>query len=336
LNPVAINRTPLFTRGDLTNSTDVDVYTFVGPNDADDDDDQTITVRLQSAGVSLLSARVQVYFIEDDQEVEVANATANPDDGTTSINVSFDGDDEAGKRYYIRVLAADGTAFNVGQYALAVNFVEPNTTVPANLDAVLLNSTGSLSGAELANVLEFGSSQLLNVDTGANDRLRNATPLARNSTGVNETIGSFHRTNDIDFYRVTSPSTASNVLTVTAWPLVGDAVRPIVEVVNARGARIPADLIVNDQGVQMIEVRNIRPNTAYFVRVSNANTATGNYFLTTQFSNTGTTLESLSTGRFTNTNRTIENVQLLTETQQVFFNFTVNGSGLPAGAGVRV
>lgn len=336
LNPVAVNRTPLFTRGDLTTVNDVDVYTFTPPNDDDDDDDQKITVRLQSAGLSLLSARVQIYFIENGQEVEVANATANPNDAGSRIEVSFDADDESGKQYYIRVLAADGTAFNVGQYALAVNFVEPNTVIPSNLDAVLLNQTASLSGLELANLLEFGSSQLLNVDTGANDRLRSATLLPRQSTGINETIGSFHRWGDVDHYRIVSPATRTTSLAVTTWPLVGSAVQPMIELYSASGVRIATDTLVNDQGMQTIEARQISPNTSYVVRVLNGNAATGNYFLTTQFSKTSTTLETFASGRFTNATRTRTDVQLLTVSQQLFFNFTASGRGLPLGAGVRM
>jgi len=107
----------------------------------------TMTVNVQSAGLSLLRPDVTIY----DALGNVLNWSAAGEvfDGST-VSLSVTGV-TAGQTYYVQVMGADMTAFGTGKYALAVNMgtgAMPAVTLPGTLTA---NGTPLSGSGGLAN-----------------------------------------------------------------------------------------------------------------------------------------------------------------------------------------
>jgi hypothetical protein len=121
IDPTAL--TALATNLDLTSingcngsrtTTDVDYYTFTAPALTSG----TLTVQVQSAGLSLLAPTLTVYAA--DQITVLGSASGAGQYGTT-ISATVTGV-TPGQVFYVKVAGADTTALGSGLYALALNF----------------------------------------------------------------------------------------------------------------------------------------------------------------------------------------------------------------------
>lgn len=315
--------TVLLTTGDLTTSGDRDVYSFLslGPVGGND---HNITVKLQTAGVSLLAARITVYTRNPDgSEAEVANATMNPDEFTGgSTSVSFDANDGAGPvRYYVRVEKADGTAFDVGRYALGVSF----------------SGDDEAFEAEDLTLLPFGPRPvLINADGNRNDTLASATVLRPTSVSTvlpnsrYETEASLSTPADADFYRVIAPAgTGPRVLTVNTQALSDQAAAPMITLYSSAGVEVPAAVLANDSGLLTVQATGLTAGATYFARVTGA--GAGNYRLTADFGTTPSDVQTFAQGQVAG--------DAVTDTLYVaraqVMTFLVSAGG-PAGSGVRL
>lgn len=125
--------TALLTDRDITATSDLDYYTFTAPADTTG----TLTVRVQSSGLSLLSPLVRVY---DANQVEIGSASGLNEFGTT-LTVTVTGV-SAAQQFYVMVDGADNTAFGTGRYGLTLNFGGTDPSVP-------LPNTQTLNGSPL-------------------------------------------------------------------------------------------------------------------------------------------------------------------------------------------
>jgi hypothetical protein len=331
-------RTPLLAYGDLTTSNDVDVFAFdtvAGSSNGDDN----VTVRLQSSGLSLLAAKIQVFFLENGEEVEIANVTSNPDSATGStVSVTFDANDEEGpRRYFIRVEKADNTEFDIGKFAVAVTFDGPNSIKPQTLDAIILNPSNSLKGSELATLLQNPSNTFIAVDHRTNNTISTATtlsPVVGTAAREFEAIGSIHSTSDVDVYRLTAP-VGTSVLSTKVWALHNQAIQPRVEVLNAAGAVVPSKVIVNDAGIMVTEIEGVSAGAIYFVRVSTTPSNRGNFYVNAQFKNTAISFDIQRPVNFTNGTPVKDTIDV-SHVMKFFFNLNTTGQNLPAAASVRM
>jgi hypothetical protein len=115
------NLTALVTDRDITTTADLDYYVFVAPLESSG----TLTVKVQSSGLSLLSPLVKIY---DAAQVEIASASGLNQYGATLTATATI---TPGALYYVMVDGADNTAFGTGKYALTLNFgTGPSPTVP--------------------------------------------------------------------------------------------------------------------------------------------------------------------------------------------------------------
>jgi hypothetical protein len=126
----ATSKTALVTGLDITTTSDVDYHTFTAPSGTSG----TLTVTVQSNGLSLLSPRAWVYAA--DQSTILGYASGAGQYGTTlTITVN---NVTAGQQFYVKVAGADGSVLSTGAYALALNFgtgpsptvTPPNTLTP--------------------------------------------------------------------------------------------------------------------------------------------------------------------------------------------------------------
>jgi hypothetical protein len=141
LDPVTLTEVA---RGDITTTSDVDYYTVTAPQATS----STLTVGVQSSGLSLLSPKVTVYA-SDGSTVLGSAGTTGQYGATLSITIN---NVTAGSQYYIKVAGADSTVFGTGAYALTLNFgtgPSPTVTLP---NTTLLNGNPTQGGGGLAQV----------------------------------------------------------------------------------------------------------------------------------------------------------------------------------------
>jgi hypothetical protein len=158
IDPVAL--TALLS-GDLTSTngssgtrttTDVDYYTFAAPSQTG----CTMTVQVQTAGLSLLAPAVTVYAAD---QVTVLGCATGTQYGTT-VTVTV-GNVTPGEVFYVKVTGADTTPLGSGKYTLALNFGLLPTPAQASLDTQTLNGSPQVSGG--------GQPQTSDPDEGPSD-----------------------------------------------------------------------------------------------------------------------------------------------------------------------
>jgi hypothetical protein len=329
--------TPLVAFADLTTTDDADVFRF--DTLVDRDDDESATVRVQSAGVSLLGARVTVYRLDAaGNEQEVANVTADAADyaGDTLV-VPFDAsddDDGSAGRYYVRVEAAADAPFRTGRYAVAVTMNQLNTVPEADLDAVIRGPYRTLGANDLASLLRNPAARV-NVDGGTNDTPATATPVAVTATAAgvqrSEAVGSIQSAGDADVYRLTAPTDGRPLaLIVSGLALQGEAAGVRVEVLDAAGAVVPTEILVNDSGTFTVQATDLAPGATVFARVTGG--VPGNYLLTADFRTTAAQVVTFAERQLAAGTMGTDKVFV---GQSQLFHFALTATG-PAGTAVRM
>jgi hypothetical protein len=124
--------TAVVTGLDITTTADMDYYKITAPANTS----TTVTVNLQSQGLSLLAPKLWVYAADQSTVLGFANGTGQY--GTT-LTLTI-GNVTAGQQLYLKATGADTTVLGTGAYALTLNFgIGPSPTVP-------LQSTQTLNG----------------------------------------------------------------------------------------------------------------------------------------------------------------------------------------------
>jgi predicted Zn-dependent protease len=140
-----INLTSLVAQANNLNiisTSDVHYFSFVAPAGTA----STVTINVQSAGLSLLRPAVTVYAADQATVLGSAAGTGNDYNGDNLV-VTVNGV-TAGQLFYVKVSGADKTAFGTGAYALTANFgtgpspaaVPPNTQL---LNGAVLQGGGA-------------------------------------------------------------------------------------------------------------------------------------------------------------------------------------------------
>lgn len=138
---------------DLTSTASAEYFTVTAPATTDG----TLTVNVQSAGLSLLRPSVTVYAA--DQVTVLGSASDTGYTGST-LSVPLTGV-TPGTQYYIEVTGADATAFGTGNFALAVSFNStsmPAATIPNTqvANGSVLSGGGAI-GLAVQDMMEVGS-----------------------------------------------------------------------------------------------------------------------------------------------------------------------------------
>src|SRR5262249_55727359 len=148
-----VNQTALVTGLDLTTATDVDCYTFAAPAGTG----ETLTLGVQSSGLSLLSPKVEGYAA--DQTTLLGSAAGGGVYQGSTLSVTIAGV-TAGQHYYVKVSGAETRtgswqAFNTGQYALTLNFgTGPSPSVPLPNTSTPNGNPPSGGGGEPEKIVE--------------------------------------------------------------------------------------------------------------------------------------------------------------------------------------
>jgi hypothetical protein len=126
---------------DIPTTSDADYYTFTAPSNSA----KTMTVTVQSTGLSLLTPKVTVYnyaHTSIGSKSFSLGSGAVQDGATLSLSVSI----TPGSTYFVAVQGVDSSAFSTGAYALTLNLgtgANPTVTLP---NTQTLNGNPLVSG----------------------------------------------------------------------------------------------------------------------------------------------------------------------------------------------
>jgi hypothetical protein len=148
-NPVGLNAkisyptmTYLVTGADITTTDDAGYYLVNAPNETTG----TMTVQVQSKGLSLLSPTMTVYA--NDRTTVLASVSGLNQYGTT-LTATVTGV-TAGTPYFIKVAGADTSVFSTGAYALALSFSKTAPPIASSPNTTLANGNPLTAGGGIA------------------------------------------------------------------------------------------------------------------------------------------------------------------------------------------
>src|SRR5262249_51549637 len=162
--------TPFVLFGDVGSDKDVDFYKFTSPLS---NYNGPVTIRIQSAGISLLAPSLTVF---DASGHVVGQAQANSGLGDT-VSVHLAGVAPS-TNYYIKVAGATSAGFGIGGYGLAVTFDGKLTTSQQTLDSVLRGDYRTLSPGDLLALFTNPSGVLFNNNSNSGGPSGGVTTLA--------------------------------------------------------------------------------------------------------------------------------------------------------------
>ncbi|MBM3980431.1 MAG: matrixin family metalloprotease [Planctomycetes bacterium] len=299
----------LVARAALT-SGDVDYYTFKQPSGT-----TTALVSVQSTGLSMLRARVQV-FDSDGQLVKTATPSAWSNNVTLLLSNLA-----PGKSYSVRVDAEPGTAFAVGGYRIGVG--SPLATLLDQASATMTDAGG------IARSVVLGEDN--GTATASNDTIRAATDLgkvaAEGSARWDVNVASqFATATDVDVYKVRTLAGTPSVMLVAAWSTAG--ADPEVTVTTADGQVLKATVLTNTASTNIIQIEGIKAKTDYYISIRaksfGSGTSAKSYRFGVDFRTSAIVQTALAAGTLTSQTNQIQ--QTLTVTRSEGFQFTLSST----------
>lgn len=285
---------PLVSFGDITRSTDVDVFVYqnllnyTGP----------LSFRVLTLGISLLNPKVSILDAQGKVMVSKISQPSSGTDLTLTLLTST-----AGAKYYLRVEAA-GNPFNTGRYAMAVMLNQRLTTPVSTITNIMQGPYDNLVSDDLEELFsEYPEDSLFKQDDSTDDKASSANRLLSNNSLAStfNVVGSLQNAGDVDYYRVRVPrlstSTVSH-LTVTLTPYSINGVMPDIQLFDKSQKPVAYDVLSNGNGSRVIQAIGLKVNDDYFLRIVNpaGQVNTGNYQANLRFGKTATTLQTFFTG----------------------------------------
>jgi hypothetical protein len=241
INPTSL--TALVSNLDITTAGVQEYFKFTALSGSN----STLTLQVQSQGLSLLAPKVTVYAA--DQVTVLGSANGVGHYGTT-LTVTVSGI-TAGSTYYVKVQGADTTAFGTGAYALTLNLgTGSNPTVP-------LPNTQTLNG----NPISSGGGYPQSPSAGAGDNDGpSATPVAQGappSLAIALTAPTPAPAGAP--FSLAPPVTRASLPPLAAAPAVG-LVAPLTGTVRLDGVRLnDSGLPAGDDPAEPVPAPEVRP-----------------------------------------------------------------------------
>jgi hypothetical protein len=282
--------------GNITTTSDVDVYRFTTPAGT-----TSLTVRLGTAGKSLLAGRVEVLNAAG--QVVSSRTSTNPLTGDTVLTVTGAA---AKTTFFVRVSAGRTDTFAVGTYQLRVGF---------NYDPVTETVVDPV--------------QRLGADNNTNNTRQTATALASTpgfaANTHYEASARIESKDDLDFYRVVAP-TGSGVMTITTR--TNGALSAAVQVFDAAGNPVTSNTLLSwEGGLFRTQVASTVAGATYFVRAAVNDPAwsawTGDYLLDVDFLQPLAQRSLISSGTATATSRNVVGIEVR---EAAMFSFSLTAS----------
>lgn len=273
---------PLIRYGDVSAANEIDTFRL----DRVDLYNGPVSLRLRTGSLSLLQARISVL---DRSGVEIASATAVSPGQELILNLPT-----IDRFVYVRVTSAPGSnPFAVGRYAIVSTFTGLNTVSMTRVNEVLRKNYDFAEQRVLTELLRTGASAIFLDDIHTNDGIRLATTL-KTAPGYAdgsryEAFGTISDATDVDFYSFKSPSNtpAGTALSITVDAAEAQNLQPVIAAYNSAFQFLSPTILRNGNGSVTIQIRNVTPNSTYYVKVlgsSDTRYNVGNYVLKARFS----------------------------------------------------
>lgn len=260
-----------------------------------------ISVRVQTGGVSLLRARVTVL----DARGSVLG-TASPGNGADATTTVTFTPPASSSSFYVRVEGATTGVMSVGRFAVGISFDAVSTMPTARLVEILKLPLEGLSKSDVQHLLRGADDPLFNDDDASHSTTSSAqtlAPIASDPFGRHfRVVGSVTSTASVDVYRINSPKIGNltrGVLTLTARGFDIRSASASVALLDDKGNRVSGLVLANGNGVYTIQVADVLLGRTYFVKVSGAAGATGNYELSADFGTVVAETAQFAAGRLT-------------------------------------
>jgi hypothetical protein len=292
------------TDGDLSSPNEVSVYKVSAPLTLGG-----LSFRLQTSGLSLLTAKVTVY--DSSQRVVGSAAATDPTNGDLVVTVPSA---LPLSTYYVKVQGNSPDVFGIGSYRLSVASLPLVNTLTSTVNGLV----GTVN-----NVLQ-------NVDLHTNDSMLTATllpPLTQTSSRFSYAYkASIGDKTDVDFYRVRAG--VGGVMSVMVWGTDPGGLLPRATVYDARGNLVSTQVLTNENGQYVLQATGAVAGSDYFVKVAAADPAgthnVGNYFLAVQFGGQAVQLDTFTQGTLNQAKP--QDVGTLTVTMSNQYHFLLSGS----------
>src|SRR5262249_18424533 len=150
--------------------------------------------------------------------------------------------------------------FGIGAYRLKIDSGPISQTLIASLDQAFSRSSLSTPA----------------IDNGVNDTLATATSLDQSGYQAdprytNAITGSIENATDVDFYRITTPTFTAGTtqtLVVSVAAVGGSNLDPAVQVYNAAGQLVAADVVLNDRSSYIVQIPGVASGNTFYIKVS--------------------------------------------------------------------
>jgi hypothetical protein len=236
---------------DITTAGETDCYKFTTPSAGTSMNG--LTVRVRTAGVSLLAAKATVY--DAFGNVIGTAAASDPLSGDLAITVPGAAPSTT---YYVKVEGATGDVFGIGSYNLVLDY----------------HYAGQSSGGSGPTFVDNGNHTLPH-------------SMALKAAGLISHFSyqaSISNSTEVDWYRfVPNSQTSYQTMTVRVSGLQYQGLQPIVSVYDANGQPVGGNVVSNGGGVFTVQVPNAQMGVMYYAQVAALDPFsthnTGNYSL---------------------------------------------------------
>lgn len=275
--------TPLVAFGDISKRGDVDVYSFSAYDDGNDDQqNRSFTIRLQSAGSSLLAPKLVVYN-KSGTVLHQATSTSKVGDALQATLTGL----SSTETYYVRVEGANQSAFGTGAYGLSVRLNNQSSISDQLIDQLLRGPFNILGPEAIDRFFRTGGDLLFDEEISQNNSPATALPLTSSSTSSlpprYEAVSSLSKIEDIDFFRISPAAGSSNVLTASIWTTSTTGFQPGLSVTDHLGRDLHFTVLAQGNGISTIQYKKSDSTASpIYLRTSVTNTSEqdkGNYFL---------------------------------------------------------
>ncbi len=267
------------TFGRIQQSDDVDIYRFEGTSLA-----ENCWLKLRCKGNSLLCSRITAY---DAQFNEIAtNQAESPLQNNVYKEIT---NIEPGETIYVAVQWSDVPDFDFGDYQLVLDF-------NANAgDEAAADEEGDDDDDDQNPFFEAGDDELVDMlyellglvddETNTNNTLNTAvqlfSPMGTPAGSRFEIISAISAASDRDMYRIETSATATGTMVIDIAPLGLEPAFYDVTVTSSNRDPISLSRDFRNTGDLKVVVRNVQPNSTYYVRVQNrtGNAEHGNYLM---------------------------------------------------------
>ena len=309
--------------GDITTASDADYYSFKTPSGYTG----PATVRLQTAGVSLLNARLPLLDSHGNSLGQ--QVISQLGGGSASVQLA---NITPGTKYLVKVESlGDSSSFNVGRYGLAVSLDQNVRLSAEQITTFLQGNYDRLESGDikqlLRNLVTTGNSD--NGYTGISNNTNELRLTDQNAASTSFDAGNrLIASNQVDRYKLIADNTPGSVLTVHVVSTGANAVSPTIRLTRPNGTTITSTILANDGQQMTIQATGLNSVEDVRILVSSATGLTGEYHLEAFVTNQASLSQTFVAGQL-GTGHTVNNFKFyVAEPQQ--FQMLAAGNSLSA------